>query len=141
MSSPNTMRRSLACDMASKEVSIQHTSSFPENKTTGQAPVRRPPPPPPQPPSPPRPFDLGPTYSHRPFLSEQLLDDESPPPTAWKDFQTPLHRQFSGHNKDITWRSYLGHGLDGVVFKASIGDQVFAIKVVRIVFSNLILPS
>ncbi|KAL2019473.1 hypothetical protein VTK56DRAFT_9589 [Thermocarpiscus australiensis] len=41
----------------------------------------------------------------------------------------PLHRQFAGHDKPITWRSHLGHGLDGIVFKASIGDDVYAIKV------------
>lgn len=85
---------------------------------------------PPPPLIPPSPFDLGPTYRYRPFLSEQLLDDESPPPTAWADFVRPLHRQFAGHDRPITWGHYVGHGLDGIVYKASIDDKVFAVKVV-----------
>lgn len=51
--------------------------------------------------------------------------------TAWNNFKRPLHRQFPEHYRPITWRSYPGHGLDGIVFKGSIGEMTYVIKVVR----------
>ncbi|KAI1496321.1 hypothetical protein F5X99DRAFT_422225 [Biscogniauxia marginata] len=45
-----------------------------------------------------------------------------PPSTTYTDFKHARLRQFPGHAGDIKWLEYLGHGKEGIVFKASIGS-------------------
>ncbi|KAI1167420.1 hypothetical protein F5B18DRAFT_601738 [Nemania serpens] len=65
--------------------------------------------------------------------SDSLPIDESilngPPLTTWKDFKHAKLRQFPGRGQ-IRWLEYLGHGEEGIVYKATIdnGDPV-AVKV------------
>jgi hypothetical protein len=64
-------------------------------------------------------------------IDERFL--EGAPSTAWRDFKDAKLRQFPRHGSKITWIDYLGHGKEGIVFKAIIGDRDLpvAIKIVR----------
>jgi hypothetical protein len=66
-----------------------------------------------------------------PSLDENILD--GPPPTTWYDFKHPKRRQLPRHKEKIEWLEYLGHGAQGIVHKAKIGnDHEVAVKIVCI---------
>lgn len=71
-----------------------------------------------------------------PSVDEAPVDEglhEGPPPTAWSDFQHARLRQFPRQESKIKWSKYLGHGKEGVVFKATIdGGSPVVVKVVRV---------
>lgn len=61
-------------------------------------------------------------------VDENILD--GPPLTTWYGFKHHRLRQFPGHETQIKWLEYLGHGREGIVYKASIGNgDPVAIKV------------
>ena len=55
------------------------------------------------------------------------------PSTCRHDFKHPKLRQLPMSGSQIQWLEYLGHGHEGIVFKARIDnhDGAFAVKVVR----------
>ncbi|CRK25943.1 hypothetical protein BN1708_014375 [Verticillium longisporum] len=63
-----------------------------------------------------------------PFLTQQsMLVD---PACTFKDFCRPLLRSYQLQGQDeIAWKNRLGHGMDGTIWKVSIGDGTYAIKV------------
>ncbi|KAJ8126183.1 hypothetical protein O1611_g7455 [Lasiodiplodia mahajangana] len=67
-------------------------------------------------------------HTNSPPIDENILN--GPPSTTWKDFKHAKLRQFPGDGTQIKWLEYLGHGAEGIVYKATIedGDPV-AIKV------------
>ena len=68
---------------------------------------------------------------HSPPVDENTLS--GPPPTTWNDFTHATLRRFPGRGTQIEWLEYLGHGEEGIVYKARIGNvEPVAIKVVRI---------
>jgi len=65
-----------------------------------------------------------------PPIDESFL--QGPPPTARSDFQQARLRQFPDGSAKINWLEYLGHGEEGIVYKATIGGSgPVAVKVVR----------
>ncbi|EGX95887.1 hypothetical protein CCM_00541 [Cordyceps militaris CM01] len=64
------------------------------------------------------------------FIQEDLLD-ETPPGTSIADFWSPKLRKFRKHDQRISWRKYVGYGMDGIVFRVRFGDGdgPFALKV------------
>ncbi|KAJ3464699.1 hypothetical protein MRS44_009485 [Fusarium solani] len=69
-------------------------------------------------------------YKGQRFLSAHLL--ETPPPMKWKGFCKPLLRQFQKHHVPIKWHGCVGCGVEGGVFKVSLGgDGPYALKLVR----------
>ncbi|KAK4195588.1 hypothetical protein QBC40DRAFT_343372 [Triangularia verruculosa] len=56
---------------------------------------------------------------------------EGAPSTAWRDFKDPKLRQFPRHGSKIKWIDYLGHGREGIVFKATIGDKDLPVAIKR----------
>jgi hypothetical protein len=85
---------------------------------------------------PPRPINALSPFEERcikakeqPFLDQQLMVDS--PLCTWSNFRYPLLRQFPPH-AGFDWKERLGHGLDGVVWRAEIGGRTFAVKVVSI---------
>lgn len=65
-----------------------------------------------------------------PPIDENLL--EGPPLTTQRDFRRARLRQFPNGGSKIEWLEYLGHGEEGIVYKATIGSSdPFAVKVVR----------
>ncbi|KAI1504588.1 hypothetical protein F5X99DRAFT_19540 [Biscogniauxia marginata] len=57
---------------------------------------------------------------------DNLVDNnllEGPPATTWNDLKHARLRRFPGCATDIKWLEYLGHGEEGIVFKASIRDD------------------
>ncbi len=70
-------------------------------------------------------------HSHSLPVDENTLN--GPPLTTWNDFKHAKLRQFPGRGTQIEWLEYLGHGEEGIVYKASIGNgKPIAIKVVRV---------
>ncbi|KAL7626477.1 hypothetical protein AAE478_003249 [Parahypoxylon ruwenzoriense] len=64
--------------------------------------------------------------------SPPILEDtlEGPPGTSLNDFRHPKLRRFPRHDSQINWLEYLGHGEEGIVFKATIGGgKPVAVKV------------
>ncbi len=58
---------------------------------------------------------------------------EGPPLTNRRDFKQARLRQFPICGSKIDWVEYLGHGEEGIVYKATIGDSdPIAVKVVRL---------
>ncbi|KAI3334826.1 hypothetical protein F4824DRAFT_467366 [Ustulina deusta] len=67
-------------------------------------------------------------HSHSLPVDENTLN--GPPLTTWNDFKHAKLRQFPGRGTQIEWFEYLGHGEEGIVYKASIGNgKPIAIKV------------
>ncbi|KAI1127844.1 hypothetical protein F5Y10DRAFT_292536 [Nemania abortiva] len=63
-----------------------------------------------------------------PPVDENILS--GPPLTTWNDFKHAKLRQFPGQGMQIKWLEYLGHGEQGIVYKATIGDgDPIAVKV------------
>lgn len=68
------------------------------------------------------------TNRHSPPIDENTLS--GPPSTTWKDFTHATLRQFPESGTQIEWLEYLGHGQEGIVYKARIGNvEPVAIKV------------
>lgn len=67
------------------------------------------------------------------FIREDLLDD-SAPGTSIADFRSPKLRQFRKYDQRISWRKYIGYGMNGIVFRVRFddGDGPYALKVVCI---------
>ncbi|KAI1439169.1 hypothetical protein GGR50DRAFT_690523 [Xylaria sp. CBS 124048] len=66
--------------------------------------------------------------NHPASIDEDILD--GPPSTTWHDFKHAKLRQFPRHATRIKWLEYLGHGSQGIVFKATIGNgDPVAIKI------------
>lgn len=84
----------------------------------------QPPPPPPYPGEPP-------FYDYKPFFSDTPYPATLKGRRTWKEIKGAcLHR--CAKEGEIKWGRYLGQGVNGVVYKASVGDEgPFAIKVVR----------
>lgn len=61
------------------------------------------------------------------FLAEEQLIGS--PPCTWKDFRRPLLRRFDPNAK-IDFKSQLGYGMEGVVWRGVIDGCDFAVKVV-----------
>ncbi|KLU92597.1 hypothetical protein MAPG_11542 [Magnaporthiopsis poae ATCC 64411] len=55
-----------------------------------------------------------------PPIDEDFL--QGPPPMARRDFRHARLRQFPGSSSKINWLEYLGQGIQGVVYKATIDD-------------------
>jgi hypothetical protein len=65
----------------------------------------------------------------RPPIVEDAL--EGPPGTSSDDFRNPKLRRFPRYGSEINWLDCLGHGEEGIVFKATIGGgETVAVKVV-----------
>ena len=71
---------------------------------------------------------------------DEMSDDPPPidkhfligaPSTTWRDFADAKLRRFPRYETEIKWLGYLGHGREGIVFKAIIGNgHPVAVKVV-----------
>ncbi|KAI0424630.1 hypothetical protein F5Y09DRAFT_323863, partial [Xylaria sp. FL1042] len=71
-------------------------------------------------------------HSHSPPVDAPVDDNilDGPALTTWHAFKHAKLRQFPGHGKQIEWLEYLGHGREGIVYKASIGNgDPVAVKV------------
>ncbi|KAI0862613.1 hypothetical protein F4860DRAFT_106724 [Xylaria cubensis] len=67
-------------------------------------------------------------HDQSPPVDEEILS--GPPLTTWDDFQNAKLRRFPGPATQIKWLEYLGHGEEGIVYKATIGNgDPVAIKV------------
>jgi len=65
-----------------------------------------------------------------PPIDESFL--EGPPLTTRRDFQQARLRQFLNGSSKINWLECLGHGEEGIVYKATIGGSCpIAVEVVR----------
>ncbi|KAL2757399.1 hypothetical protein ACRALDRAFT_1060788 [Sodiomyces alcalophilus JCM 7366] len=62
-----------------------------------------------------------------PFITDKPL--EGPPDCSWKSFAYPQLRAFPSSHTEIKFGEMLGAGVDGVVWKAHINKQVYAVKV------------
>ncbi|KAK5637587.1 hypothetical protein RRF57_013302 [Xylaria bambusicola] len=67
-------------------------------------------------------------HNHSLPVDENILN--GPPPTTWDDFKHARLHQFPGRGTQIKWLDYLGHGEEGIVYKATIGNgDPVAVKV------------
>ncbi|KAH9909791.1 hypothetical protein F4778DRAFT_789104 [Xylariomycetidae sp. FL2044] len=60
-------------------------------------------------------------HNYPPPIDEDILNGR--PPTAWHDFKHAKLRQFPVPATQIEWLEYLGHGEQGIVFKATAGNS------------------
>ena len=75
------------------------------------------------------------SHGDPPPVDVELL--EGAPRLAWSDFKHPKLRQHPKNGSTVKWLAHLGDGVDGIVYKAIIGDgnKTVAVKIVSLASS------